>query len=212
MGVVAKRLIIGTSNMAKFDQVRAALSPTGLRCVGVADVLGQMPPVPEEGATAAEVAENKALAYSAATGECVLAMDYWLQFEGVEHEEQPGAYVRRIPGHPDGADDATMLDYYSTLSMRHGGALMGRWTLGVAVAGPSGVRSTTRTGRDRLFVDVPSTTWQPGLPLTALQVDPATGRYMSEHSQEEEERMWQEVYGVALAPFVSDAMKTVTRQ
>lgn len=169
-------LVIGTTNRGKFEQIASSLADAGLHLTSLGEFGVDLPAIAEVGDSAATVAEHKAIAYSAALDATVLSMDYWLHFEGVSDMEQPGATVRRIPGHPDGADDGTLLEHYRSLIRRHGGEISGRWTLGVAVAGSRGVRSTTRVGRRRLFVDQPSTTRLPGFPLSSLQIDPETGR------------------------------------
>lgn len=201
-------LIIGTTNLGKVRQMSGALADTGLRCVPISDLLADLPDVAEVGNHAAAIAERKAVAYSAAVGDPVLSLDHWLTFDEVSGERQPRGHVRRIPGRPDGANDDELVDYYVGLCREHGGRLTARWELGVAVAGRAGVRSATAE-TVRTLVDKPCATRVPGLPLSCLQIDAVTGKYVSEHTDLEEQRLWQRVYGKAIASFVIAALSEV---
>ena len=55
----------------------------------------------------------------------------------------------------------------------------------------------------RIFVSVPSPKLVSGYPLESLQIDPASGRYLSEMSQGEQDAFWQKTIGTELCDFVS---------
>lgn len=182
-----------------------ALYSLPVRCIRIDEVADGLPVVAEVGDSAAEVAATKAVAYSALIKRPVLALDHWLRIPELPAEHQPLAHVRRIPGYPDGASDDELVAYYRWLCLDHGGALTAQWELGVAYADGSRLDTFTAFVRRQLVPD-PSVVRVPGLPLSALQIDPATGRYISEHEADDEVALWQRVYGPALPDFVSAAM------
>ena len=198
-----RQLVIGTTNRGKVRQVSGALSSLpNLDCVAIDLVSQDLPVVVELGESAEQVAAVKAVAYSVAISEPVLSLDHWLRFPEASAEDQPLARVRRIPDHEDlGADDDQIIDYYSRLCERYGGHLTAEWQLGVAYADGQRVETMTAVVRRRL-VPVPSPIRMPGLPLSALQIDLETGRYVSEHESEDEDALWQRVYGPGFVHFV----------
>ncbi len=201
-GASLARLVIGTTNRAKVVQMRAALASLELQVVGVSDLDVSIPVVDEDAVSAEATAATKALAYTAATGEVVLSLDHWLHLDGVDVELQPRGHVRRIPGWPSGAPDDVLIDYYSALAASHGGSVGVRWDLGVALARASFVTSTTIHAR-RTLVATASPLRQPGMPISSLQIDPTTGRYVSEEAADDEIALWQRVYGQHLHEFVA---------
>jgi hypothetical protein len=203
-----RTLVIGTTNVGKVRQMVTALAGMELVCVPVTDLVAELPPVAEHGTCASEVAASKARRYHELVDRPVLANDFWLTFDEVGDDEQPRGNVRRIPDHPEGGTDDELLEHYRSLAARHGGRLTARWSLGLAVVGGRGVRSTT-VETTRTLLDVASPIRLPGLPLAALQVDPSTGRFVSEHSGDEEDRLWQRAYGHLIASFVPDALRAV---
>lgn len=200
------QLVIGTTNPGKVRQVAGALSSLqDLECLPIDLVSRDLPVVVEVGDSAEHVASVKALAYSARIGEPVLSLDHWLRFPEASAEDQPLAHVRRIPDHEGGgADDDQIIDYYSRLCERYGGQLTAEWQLGVAYADKQRVETMTAVVR-RQLVPIPSPIRMPGLPLSALQIDLETGRYVSEHEAEDERALWQRVYGPEFVHFVSRA-------
>jgi hypothetical protein len=54
----------------------------------------------------------------------------------------------------------------------------------------------------RTFVSAPSTTMMPGYPLESLQIDPASGQYISEMSPREQAAFWQRTVGRDLCAFL----------
>jgi hypothetical protein len=198
-------LIIGTTNAGKVRQMAGALSSLPVRCTRIDEVAQGLPVVDEVGDSAADVAATKALAYSVFIERPVLALDHWLRIPELPSELQPRAHVRRIPGHPDGASDDELIAHYRGLCLGHGGALTAEWELGIAYADGSRLDTFTTLVRRQLVPD-PSPVRLPGLPLSALQIDPTTGRYISEHEADDEVALWQRVYGPELPRFVTAAM------
>jgi XTP/dITP diphosphohydrolase len=196
-----KQILFGTTNEAKIKQVRGALAPAGIEVRGVANK-EMLPEVAEGGKTAIENAHIKALAYAKAFGEPVFSMDNALYLEGLKDEEQPGTNVRRMKGYPKRPTDEQMLEYYSRLIERLGGRINGYWEFGVCIATPEGKVWETTIKSSRILVSKPSKKSIPGYPLESIQIEPDSGKYISEMTQEEQDAFWQNAIGKPLLKFV----------
>ena len=193
-------LYIGTSNEAKIKQVGAALTSLGLSVQGVS---GDLPEVEEDGQTALENARKKAVAYARHLGKMVLSTDNALFFDGLPDDQQPGLFVRRIPGRSGRGSDDELREHYLKLVADAGGKLNGHWEYAVCVASPEGVVGETTIMSPRVFVDKVSSVLVPGYPLTSIQVDPETGKYLSEMAFDESDQFWHKTIGQKLCDFVT---------
>lgn len=199
-----KRLVMGTTNPAKIAQVRDALVSAGIQVEGVADKK-LLPEVVEDGATVQENARKKAVAYAKALGQTVLSMDNALFLDGLAPEDQPGIHVRRIGGSL-AETDAELLNHGAALVESLGGKVAGYWEYGICIADPSGKISETTLRTSRVFTSKRSDKSIPGYPLESIQIDPETGKYISEMTSEEMAAFWQRSLGVPLCAFVSSAL------
>jgi len=195
-----KKIVFGTKNPAKIEQVRGVLSPLGISVVGLGD-FGKLPDVEEDGNDVVENAEKKAIAYARDFGKIVFSMDNGLYFDDLPADQQPGTHVRRINGEERPSDDE-LLAYYVKLVADHGGTMKSRWEYGLAIAHPDGNFVSTSLTNPRLFTGRPSSMMTEGYPLESLQVDPETGEYVTEMSQEQRAAYWQKVIGGPLSEFV----------
>lgn len=196
-----KEIIFGTTNEAKIKQIRGALSPAGIIVDGVASK-ELLPEVIEDGKTAVENARKKAVVYAKSLGKPVFSMDNSLYLNGLSDENQPALNVRRMNGYPDRPSDEQMLEYYSKLINKLGGKVDGYWEFGICIASPNGKSEETIIKSPRKFVGEPSRIIQPGYPLESIQIDPDSGKYISEMTQEEQDRFWQKTIGKPLLEFV----------
>lgn len=196
-----KEILFGTTNEAKIKQIRGALNPAGITVDGVADK-SLLPEVIEDGKTASENARKKSLAYARALGKTVFSMDNALYLEGLPDEEQPALNVRRINGTTERPTDQQMLDYYSDLIKKLGGKVNGYWEFGICIANPEGKYEVTIIRSPRIFVSAPSQKMVEGYPLESIQIEPESGKYISEMSQEEQDVFWQKAIGKSLLEFV----------
>ena len=119
------KILYGTTNKAKLDLMRRAVSPLEIEIIGLDDLDINIPEVTENGSTPLENAEIKARAYFDAFKTPVFSCDSGLYFDGLDDDEQPGIYVRRVGGRE--LNDAEMTEYYAALSLRHGGNIIGRY-------------------------------------------------------------------------------------
>lgn len=196
-------LIFGTSNPAKISQVQGALLPVDVTVRGIGD-FGIELDVPEDGPTAADNARVKALAYAKELGQSVFSMDNGLYLDGLADDEQPGIYVRRIPGSTERPTDEEMIQYYTDLIAGHGGQMEGHWDFAVAIATAAGDVHETVIQSPRYFTATRSPKVIDGYPLESIQIDPESGKYISEMSTEEQDAFWQKAIGEPLAEFVQD--------
>lgn len=198
-----RKLIMGTTNPAKIAQMRDALVLAGIQVEGVANKK-LLPEVLEDGATVQENARKKAVAYAKALGQTVLSMDNALFLNGLAPEDQPGIHVRRIGG-TFAATDAELLDHGIALVESLGGDVGGYWEYGVCIADSSGKISEITIRTPRIFTSKRSDNSIPGYPLESIQIDPETGKYISEMTTTEMAAFWQRTLGVPLCTFVSTA-------
>lgn len=194
-------LIFGTTNQAKVLQVRGALSSAGVEVMGLPEEARGIKVI-EDGRTVQENARKKALAYASALGCPVLSMDNGLFFDGLPAEEQPGTHVRRIGGSDGRPSDDELRIHYAGVVSRLGGRVNGHWEFALCYARPDGTCEETTILSPRVFVATPSPTTVPGYPLESIQIDPTTGKYISEMSQSDQDEFWQRAIGTPLAAFV----------
>ncbi len=197
-----KELIFGTTNPAKVLQIRGALAPAGIEVNGVVDK-SVLPEVVEDGRTANENARKKALAFAKSLGKTVFAMDNALYINGLSEDKQPALNVRRIDG-KTATTDEEMIEYYSKLIDSLGGKAEGFWEFGICIATPEGNYKETTIKSPRTFVSTPTSNRQAGYPLESIQIEPASGKYIADMTQEEQDIFWQKAIGDKLLEFVKN--------
>jgi inosine/xanthosine triphosphate pyrophosphatase family protein len=196
---MAHELIYGTKNPSKIAQVQDALKDLDIHIVGLGDVAIT---VDEDRETPEENARKKAVEYAQELEKTVLSMDAALYFNDVDQSSQPGLYVRRIPGNPS-ATDNELIAYYTKLINDHGGSLDGYWEFSFALGWPNGASEAFVSQTHRTFVGLPDTNILPGYPLESIQIDPQSGKYITELSQDEQAAAWHETLGIPLAKFIN---------
>lgn len=196
------KIIIGTKNIAKINQIKVALATSGI-AVEEPPSNVEFPEVKEDGTTAQENARKKAWAYSQKLGRPVLSMDNALYLDGLNLEQQPGINVRRIGQGNDRPTDKELTEHYQKLIAKLGKRVNGRWEFAVCVAYPDGSVNETTIISPRIFVSQKSEKTVPGYPLESLQIDPENGQYISEMTQTEQDLFWQKTIGKTLGEFVN---------
>lgn len=197
----AKELIFGTGNKAKVAQVKDTLEGLNIQVTGIKELSVDLPDIEEDGATVVENARKKAVEYAKATGRTVFSMDSALYFEGINDNEQPGLFVRRING-VEASGDEEMLRYYSQFIDSKGGKLDAHWEYAIAIAQPDGTSVEDTIISPRKFVSNPSSSVVEGYPLEAIQIDPESGVYISEMTDTERAAFWQRTVGQPLRDFI----------
>ncbi len=200
-----KHITVGTTNPAKINQVRGALSRLPVTVDGIPPGI-QVPEVEEDGHTSTENARLKAVAYSGIIPGLVLSMDNFLHIDGLDEANQPGLNVRRIPGWTKRPSDDEILVYYHNVLESLGGKTTGYWDFAVCVAHAGQVLGETTIRSPRQFVIPASTQVIPGFPLDSFQVNPATGHYLSEMDEAERETFRRNGFGGALHQFMQSLL------
>ena len=205
-----KKLIIGTKNPSKLKQIQDALKSLKIEVVGLEDYQIDFE-VKETGKTAQENARQKATTYSKVLKKPVLSMDNALFLNGLPDNQQPGIHVRRIKGRSGRPNDQEMLGYYSKLIKKLGGKINGHWEFATCVAnGPDSIWETTFNS-PRVFIAKPSNKVCPGYPLDSLQIDPESGKYISEMLMEEKNvQLWEKIIGGPLCSFVKKVFSQIS--
>jgi hypothetical protein len=193
-----REVVFGTTNEAKINQMRSALMP---RDIGVLAPREEPEKVVEDGATVEENARKKARAFAKVLGRAAFSVDNGLYFEGLADDLQPGQEVRRIDG-KDWASDREMLEYYPRLIGTLGDRVAGRWEYGVALARPDGSCVSTMFVTLRIFTPTPSKHVIAKYPLESLQIDPATGIYIADMTEDEQAAFWQVTVGGPVGDFL----------
>lgn len=193
-------LIYGTKNKAKLEQLKGALAKLPIEIIGLPH--RDLPDVEEDGKTAQENARKKATTYARILNTPVLSMDIALYFDGLVEEKQPGIFVRRFAGKERATDDE-VFDYYSAIVKQLGERVGGRWEYFVCVAYPDGKVFETIVVTPRIFVSSASPVRIEGYPLEAIQIDPDSGKYISEMKSQEQDEYWQKTIGKELCDFIN---------
>ena len=201
-------IIIGTTNKAKVQQIRAALADLDVVVKGINDGL-LLPEVVEDGLTAVDNARKKALAYSKALDQMVLSMDNALYIDGLKDEAQPGLHVRRVNHSHEAATDNELIEHYMKIITSLGGAATGHWEFGVCIARPNGLLvATNLKSPNRIFTTVVDSGFVPGYPLDSMQIEPISGKYFSQMRSDETDKFWQVTIGKELCDFVSSVLQS----
>ena len=108
------KIIYGTKNKAKLEDMRKILSGLDLEITGLSDIDIVLPDVDESGNDPLKNAEIKALSYYKILRAPVFSCDSGLFITGLDEKLQPGVHVRRINGVY--MSDNEMIDYYSKLA------------------------------------------------------------------------------------------------
>lgn len=197
-----KEIIYGTINPAKVAQVKDVLEPLGYQVRSLADFDTHVT-VEEDGETAEENARKKAITYAKAFGKKVLSMDVGLYFNDLPDDQQPGLHVRRLNGKERASDDE-MLEYYMNLAKSMGDSIDAYWRYAFALAHPNGDCESFTRDTPRIFVSRQSDKVIEGYPLESMQIDPKSGKYVSEMSEEEIAAFWQDSIGIPLVEFMQN--------
>lgn len=198
-----KKIIIGTTNPAKIAQIKDALSTIDILVEGIDKNL--IPEVIEDGITVQENAKKKAIIYAKAIGQNVFSMDNALYFDDLSPENQPGIHVRRIGG-LNAVNDEELLEHGISLIESLGGQATGYWEYGICIAKPNGEIFEMTLKTPRIFTSKKSEKIILGYPLESIQIDPKTGKYISEMTPEEQAIFWKENIGEKICLFVKNSL------
>lgn len=196
-----KEIVFGTTNEQKIKQIRAVLASINIKVKGINKEVN-LPKVEENGETAIENAQQKAIKYAQFFGEPVLSMDNALYFDNLEIDKQPGVNVRRVKGREERLSDDQMREYYSQLIEELGGKIGGYWEFGICIATPEGKIWKTTIKSPRIFVSKICEKSIDAYPLESIQIEPESGKYIAEMTQYEQDIFWLKTIGKPLIEFI----------
>lgn len=173
------KILYGTTNTAKLQAMVKAVKQLGIELIGLNDLDGEIPVIREDGKNPLENAEIKARAYYDTFHMPVFSCDSGLYFDELKEENQPGIYVRRVDGRE--LSDDEMIQYYASLSEKHGGKITGRYRNAIYFILDeehhySSMDMSIAT-EPFFLVEKPHEKRVKGFPLDSLSVDIVTGKY-----------------------------------
>ena len=128
--LMKKKLLFGTTNLAKFERLRAIVTTLPMEILSLSDLNINLE-IEENEQTLKENAVKKAKAYFRASKIPTFSIDSGLYVDKFPGNKQPGVFVRRINGKR--ASDEEMLNYYIDELNKVGGESKGRWVNSVAL-------------------------------------------------------------------------------
>lgn len=173
------KLLYGTTNKAKLQVMKTAITLPGIELISLKDVCGEIPDINENGLTPLDNARIKATAYYEAFHMPVFSCDSGLYFDEVSEEEQPGIHVRRVKGKE--LNDDEMIAYYGTLARKYGGTITGRYKNAIYFILDEdhhySCADLSIATEPFMLVEKPHKKRMEGFPLDALSIDIASGKY-----------------------------------
>jgi len=183
-----KEILFATSNPHKRERFQAYFSELGLTVVSFSYLKNKVQIV-EDGATAEENALKKAMVGYKTAKTPAFGVDYWLHIEGFQENIQPGPFVRRIfiskGGQRIEGTDEEMLEYYTEKIRGLGGRTKGIWTSAIALVINPKIHYVESFSRETILTSTRSLKITQGEPLNSIQIDPKSGKYFTELTNEE---------------------------
>ena len=182
------KIIYGTKNKAKLEDMRKILSGLDLEITGLSDIDIVLPDVDESGNDPLKNAEIKALSYYKILRAPVFSCDSGLFITGLDEKLQPGVHVRRINGVY--MSDNEMVDYYSKLAGTFNGNCEARYRNAICLIADeknifsysgddiSGERFILSPSRHKMQTE--------GYPLDSISIHMKSGKYYVEMEGEKD--------------------------
>ena len=178
-GIDIMNLIYGTYNPSKLRSMEKMLEGLNISITGLENLQMKVKEAEETGKDPLSNAVQKALCYFEQIKEPIFSCDSGLYFEGVDEEDQPGVFIKRIHG-----NDLTykeMLSYYSNLALKYGGKLTAYYKNSICLVMDEN-KMYKYDGEDIwsdkfYIVDKPHEIYREGFPLDSLSVEIESMKY-----------------------------------
>ena len=180
------KLILGTMNPSKLDEMRNYFIGMELDALAPQDVVSGKPDIEESASTMRGNAILKASAWNRLTGLPAMAEDSGLLFLDLpeDHPDQPGVSVRRFKGKSQTDDE--MLAHYIEIVHRHGGTLRAAWmNCWCILLDAEHGETYENTSIPFILKDTPSPHRNPGWPLDSISYLPEIGKALVDATEEE---------------------------
>ena len=178
-----KKLLLATNNYGKVEEIRAILTHLNLQLLTPSEI-GLDLQVSENGATYAENATLKAVAFAKASGLTSLADDSGLEVDVLDG--LPGLHSHRFAPWPE-ASDADRRNYLLEMLQGKNRPWLAQFHATVALAQPNGVVQLAR-GECRGEI-IPNERGTNGFGYDPIFLIPALGRSMAELGMQEKNRV-----------------------
>ena len=202
------KYLLATTNKAKIKRYAPKLIENGIDIVTLNDLNLELD-VDENGNNPTENAIIKATAYNKATNMLAIAIDDGLFLDNVPDEIQPGTHVRRVNGKR--LNDQEMIEHYISLVNKYGenGELTGYFKKGVAIVNKNETY-TFEHKSGRKFTNKQSSIIDEGYPLASIQIIESLGKFKSELTKEEDEKILQTERN-EICNFIINTIKTIEK-
>lgn len=189
------KILFGTGNHGKLDDMRSILATIGIDVVGLKDLGQAIPHVEEDGQSPLDNARLKSKAYYEAYKLPVFSYDSGLYFIDEPQLKQPETYVRRYLGYE--MDDEMMISHYSEIARQNGGTIKAQYINGIHLTYDDQTsfeyQGPDISGRPFHLVSQAHESVTEGFPLNSLSKDIDSGMYFKDMRTKdtEETSPWQ---------------------
>ena len=182
--ILPKEILYATTNDAKLKTMQSILGEK-YKVISLKDAGFELQ-TEEDGTSPIENALKKARYCYEQTGKSSLSMDFGFFIDGLPEDEQPGPSVKRIIpiSKEREPNDEEVLEFYKNIITKLGGIAQAHWLRALAYVSRDG-EFTTEIKIPKKLIDKPSEKRKKGFPMTSLQIDPLTGKYECELTDEE---------------------------
>lgn len=176
------KVLIASKNLGKIWIYEQVCDELGIAITSLAQIAVNEE-VEETGKTEIENAILKAEAYHKITGLPVISNDSGLIIDKFAPNDQPGLLVRRFGGRE--LTDQQMLEIYIKKLNEVGGESDGHYNVALALIDENGQLFTKLFTPHRHFINKASKVLVKGVPLSSLEYDSKTNKYLSEMTTKE---------------------------
>ncbi len=179
-----KEILFATQNDAKIKIMQSILG-NEYKILTLRD-FGITSQVEEDGVDPKQNALKKARLCFQNTGKTAFSSDFGFFIEGLKEERQPGASVKRIIPISKEREptDEEILEFYKKLVTELGGRVDAYWIRALACISKDG-EFLEEIKIPKKLVNISSKQRLKGFPIASIQIDPITGKYECELTDEE---------------------------
>ena len=173
------KLLYGTTNEGKLNGMRSILKPLGIELIGLDEIEGDLPYIPEDGKEPIDNAKQKSDMYYEAFKIPVFSLDSGLYFIDEPDLIQPGTYIRRYTGKEMNDDD--LLAHYMEVASSNGGTIKAQYINGISLVIDENTRYEHQgvdiSFKPFLLTSEPHEKRIKGFPLNTISKDIDSGEY-----------------------------------
>lgn len=173
------KLLYGTTNPGKLIGMRRIAEQLDIEVIGLNELDGELPYIPEDGNDPIDNARQKAMTYYKTYGIPVFSFDSGLYFIEEPNLKQPGTYVRRYTGID--MNDNQLLEHYMTLAEKNGGTIKAQYINAISMVINEDTiyeyQGDAISYEPFLLTSKPHKKFDPGLPLNTISVEIKSGKY-----------------------------------